>query len=196
MLQDSGTLFHLYADDTQLYISSSAKDSNVHLARLSTVLDLLFCWFTENRLSVNPSKTEFLLIGTPQQRQKLISPVLDIRGTPLQPSDSVRNLGVIVDSELSFSEHFSSIRRSSHFLIRQLRQIRSSLNLKSSILLANSLLTSKVDFCNSLYFGLLSVSISKLQLVQNSLARAVFPSTRCSSHIMPVLRTLYWMLKE
>src|SRR5687768_15632321 len=57
--------FHLYADDTQLYISFFSSDSSTSLACLSSILDRVYSWLTLNRLSVNPNKTEYLLIGTP-----------------------------------------------------------------------------------------------------------------------------------
>ena len=63
--------FHFYADDTQLYISFSSVDSTLSLAKLSTALDNVYSWFCSNRLSVNPSKTEYLLIGTAVQRSKV-----------------------------------------------------------------------------------------------------------------------------
>src|SRR2546425_114130 len=55
--------YHLYADDTQLYISFSSSDSLSHLFILSSALDSVFDWFISNRLSVNPSKTEFFLLA-------------------------------------------------------------------------------------------------------------------------------------
>jgi len=69
---NSPVSFHLYADDTQLYISFSSSDSSTNLSILSSTLDSVYSWLTLNRLSVNPSKTEYLLIGTKPQRDKII----------------------------------------------------------------------------------------------------------------------------
>ena len=55
--------FHLYADDTQLYISFSSSDSVSKLNTLSSTLDSVYTWLSSNHLSVNPSKTEYLLLG-------------------------------------------------------------------------------------------------------------------------------------
>ena len=60
-------------------------------------------------------------------------------------------------------------------------------------MLANALVSSKLDFCNSLYYGLPQSSIHRLQLIQNSLARAVFPSVKRNEHITPILRKLQWL---
>src|ERR1700730_13354328 len=71
LLADSSIQFHFYADDTQLYISFSSSEFNQSLTRLSSTLDLIHSWFCANRLAVNPSKTEYLLIGTNLQRSKV-----------------------------------------------------------------------------------------------------------------------------
>src|SRR6266403_5915134 len=148
---------------------------------------------TSNRLSVNPSKTEFLLIGTPQQRSKLTSSTLTFQATPLSTVSSCRNLGVILDNDLSFKRHISSICSSSFYHIRQLRQIRSSLDRNSAIVHANSLVSSKLDYCNSLFYGLPDLSLHRLQIVQNALARVVVPTARRAHHISPTLRSLLWL---
>ena len=97
---------HLYADDTQLYLSFSSSHADQSLAQLSSALDKVFSWFCANRLSVNPSKTEYLLIGTSQQRAKVLNSSLCFQNLPLYPSQSARNLGVIFDSDLSFKRTF------------------------------------------------------------------------------------------
>src|SRR5258708_9078965 len=82
---------------------------------------------------------------------------------------------------------------SSFYHIRQLRQIRSVLDRPSALLLANALVSTRLDYCNSLLLGLPLRSIRRLQLVQNSLARVVVPSTRRFHPITPVLRSLHWL---
>ena len=142
---------------------------------------------------MNPSKTEFLLIGTNQQCSKIISSSISFLGIPISPTTHARNLGVEFDSELSYSQHITNICRSSYYQIRQLRQIRSSLDMNSAKLLANALVSSKLDYCNSLLYNLPKTSINRLQHVQNSLARFVVPSVKRCHHISPTLAKLHWL---
>jgi len=193
LLSATALSYHFYADDTQLYISFNSSDSATSLATLSSTLDSVHAWLTSNRLSVNPSKTEYLIIGTPQQRSKLTATSLSFQGAQLNPSDSTRNLGFIFDKDLSIKQHISSICKSSYFQIRLLRQVRSSLDTNSAIILANSLVSSKLDYCNSLYYNLPAVSLDRLQKVQNALARVVIPSIRRHHHITPTLIKLHWL---
>ena len=185
--------YHLYADDTQIYISFSPSQSFDSLSLLSSTLDEVYAWLTSNRLSVNPSKTEFLIIGNSQQRKKIQSSSIVFCGNIISPSSTARSLGVTFDSNLSLTKHVSSICRSAYYQIRQLRQIRSSLDISSAIILANSLVISKLDYCNSLLNGLPKSSINRLQVVQNSLARAIYPSVRRSDHVSPLLHKLHWL---
>ena len=112
LLENSQISFHLYADDTQLYISFSSDDCDDALATLSSALDRVHSWLHNNHLTLNPSKTEFLLFGTKQQRSKLSCNFISFSNTTVSCSDSVRNLGVIFDQELSFSKHISLISKS------------------------------------------------------------------------------------
>jgi hypothetical protein len=159
-------------------------------------MDRIHEWFTANRLSLNPSKTEYLLIGTWQQRQKVHQHHLNFHGDDLKPVDSARNLGVMFDAELSFKQQISKVCQTSFLYIRQMRRIRPFLDHNSAVLLANALVSSRLDYCNSLYFGLPKVLLGRLQSIQNSLARVVVPSVRRTDHITPTLRALHWLPVE
>ena len=127
-----------------------------------------------NFLSLNPTKTEFLLIGLPAQLAKIHSPTLTIpSNSTIQLVSSARNLGVIFDSNLSFSNHISYISKSCFSHIRDLRRIRSTLDHKTACTIATSLIHSKLDYCNSLYLNINSQQLNRLQLILNSAARAV-----------------------
>ena len=193
LLSSMSMNFHFYADDTQIYISFSNTDTDQALRKLTGALDSIFSWFCANRLAVNPSKTEYLLIGTSKQRSMILNSSIHFQNNALIPSKSARNLGVIFDSELNFKDHISSVCRSSFFQIRQLRQIRSSLDMNSAIILANALVHSKIDYCNSLFYGVPSSSIVRLQYVQNSLARVVCNASKFQSHSSTLLRKLHWL---
>ena len=64
-------------------------------------------WMTANLLSLNPTKTEFMLIGLPQQITKISNPSLSLPSNhPITPTDSAGNLGFIFDSSLTFLNRF------------------------------------------------------------------------------------------
>jgi hypothetical protein len=184
---------HLYADDTQLYISFSPSDSSSAQSILTKTIDAISQWMTSNFLTLNPSKTEFLLIGLPQQLTKLTHTHLTLSdNTTISVAPSARNLGITFDSNLSFKQHIGYLSRSCFYHIRDLRRIRSTLDFDTARTIATSLVHSKLDYCNSLYYNLPVSQINRLQMIQNSLARAV-TNTPKFYHITPVLKSLHWL---
>jgi len=146
-----------------------------------------------NFLSLNPSKTEFLLIGLPQQLAKIHQPVLVLPdNTTVTPVTTARNLGIIFDSNLSFKQHLNSLTKSCQYHCRDLRRIRPTLDFETARTIATALVHSKLDYCNSLFYLLPSSQLNQLQIIQNSLARAVTVTFRFC-HITPVLKSLHWL---
>src|SRR5664279_3771005 len=119
-------------------------------------------WMSCNLLSLNQSKTEFLLIGLPQQLSKLSNPLLAMpSNVSITPTSTARNLGVIFDSTLSMSEHISAISKSCFCHICDLRRIRSTLDLTTAKTIATSLIHSRLDYCNSLFLNLPSTELNR-----------------------------------
>jgi hypothetical protein len=146
-----------------------------------------------NFLSLNPSKTEFLIIGLPQQLSKLNSPKIHLpNNVTLSPVDCARNLGVIFDKNLTFAQHISSVSKSCFFNIRDLRRIRNTIDHSTACTIATSLIHSKIDYCNSLLLNLPATQTNRLQLVLNSAARAVTKTPKFH-RITPILKSLHWL---
>ena len=115
----------------------------------------------------------------------------NILGNQVSPAQSVRNLGVVFNSNFSFSEHVSQVIKSTRVHVRDLYRIRPLLDLNTSVLLGNALVSSRLDYCNALFLSLTDFDLRRLQLVQNSLCRVVIRSSKCS-HITPQLKKLHW----
>jgi len=79
-----------------------------------------------------------------------------------------------------------------HIELRQLRQVRSSLTIETTETLVHAFVSSRLDYCNSLLYGINDSLLKKLQAVQNAAAR-VTTKTRKFDHITPVLRELHWL---
>ena len=108
-----------------------------------------------SKLKLNPEKTEFIVFGSKAQCQKISShfPV-SILGSLLHLVDSVRNLGVWFDADFSFSEHIKRTCKVCFLQMHDLRRIRKYLTLEVAVLAANALVSSCLDYCNSLFRGL------------------------------------------
>jgi len=178
---------HLYADDTQLFFSFYPSDFDSSVTQLQDSLQKISSWMTPNLLTLNSSKREFLLVGLPQQLTK-------INTSSLITTHSARNLGFIFDEHLSFSDQISTLSKSCyyHIHIRELRCLRPYLEFKTASNIATSIVHSKLDYCNSLYYNLPQSHIIKTPEHPDSLARAVTRKPQ-SSHITPVLKSPHWL---
>ena len=188
--------FHFYADDTQLYIHLSHKNASSALTKLNACLHDVQEWMSLSKLKLNPEKTEFNYClcfqgSTSEDSLSLLVPV-SILGSLLHPVDSIRNLGVWFDADFSFSEHIKRTCKACFLQMRDLRRIRKYLTPEVAVLAANALVSSRLDYCNSLFRGLSGFNQYKLQSIQNTLARIV-TNHRKYAHVTPILQKLHWL---
>ena len=126
-----------------------------------------------NFLSIDPSKTEFLIIGLPQQLSKLNSPIIHLpNNVTFSPVTSASDLGVIFDNNLAISQHIFAISKSCFLDIRDLRRIRNTIDQTTACTIATSLIHSKINYWNALLLNLPATQTNRLQLVLNSAARS------------------------
>ena len=79
---------------------------------------------TVNKLNLNEEKTEFFIAASTHNMNYLNNVSLDVCGTQIKPSNFVRNLGVYFDSNMTMSNHVSSLTRSLNFNLRNIGRIR------------------------------------------------------------------------
>ncbi|KAK3530990.1 hypothetical protein QTP70_007849 [Hemibagrus guttatus] len=189
VISSHGFSYHCYADDTQLIFSFPPSDTTAS-PRISACLADISSWMTAHQLKLNPSKTELLIIpGDPSPAQDL---AISLSNSMISPTASARNLGVTMDNQLSFSSHVTNVTRSCRFLLYNIRRIRPFLSTQATQVLVQSLVISRLDYCNSLLAGLPLNAIRPLQMIQNAAARLVFNLPKFS-HITPLLRSLHWL---
>ena len=146
----------------------------------------------QDRLRINDDKTKFLLVGTRQQLDKLDSCSITVGNNHISPSPSVRNLGSWFDSNISMTDHINKACNVAFYHLHNLRHIKKYLSRDFLITLVHAFITSRLDYCNGLLFGLPKVQIAKLQHVQNAAARLILGIGKFS-HITPVLYEPYWL---
>ena len=109
----------------------------------------------------------------------------------IQPVTVFRDLGVLLDKELSMSPHIASVTSSCFYQLRRLRQIRRPVGQELVAQLVHSFVLSRLDYGNSVLAGLPKSAIMPLQRVQNAAARLIL-DLRMNEHVTPALRQLHW----
>lgn len=183
---------HLYADDTQIYGSCRAGEVQAHVARLTNCFSDVAAWMRSNRLQLNAGKTEYLWISTSRRRHQLPVDAIQLDGHDIVPAASARNLGVYFDADLTLHHQIDVVTAKCYAALRQLRAIRRYTSPAVMQSLVTSLVLSRLDYCNSIYFGLPASSVQRLQAVQNAAARLVF-NIRRSEHVTDALICLHWL---
>ena len=168
-----------------------------HLSSSTTILCLHYFILDDHQSSYPQSILVWVHADQPTSAViKIHSPSLSLLPAQLiHPCSSARNLGFVLDLYLSFSQQISKLSSSCHYHIRHLRHIHNYLDHKTAAIIATSLVHSRLDYCNSLYYCLSASQLHYLQLIQNALARAV-SWTLLHSPISPVLHSLHWLKIE
>ena len=115
------SIVHHFADDTNLLFSS--KDPRTLRKIINKELNCLFEWLCANRLSLNVSKTEFIVFRPP--KKSLMSRiVLKLNGTKIFESPKIKYLGIILDSQLTWKYHIHELSKKLNRAVGMLYKIR------------------------------------------------------------------------
>ena len=175
IIQRYGLSHHSYADDTQLYMTMDHSNNNWRdgLARIQLCVSEIREWMNQNMLKLNDDKTE-LIVFTSKYKQDLYNDLsITIGDTVVDCSSQVKDLGVIFDRVLSLRQHVSYTSKTCRFHLRNISRIRKYIPQDTSVVLVKSLVMSRLDYSNGLFYGLPKCTVSGLQAVQNSAARIV-----------------------
>ncbi len=184
---------HMYADDTQFYMSFKVHESEEALRRMELCVDEVREWMSKNMLKLNDSKTEFLLISK-KTRTDTVSNIMSINigSTSVPAVPKAKNIGCTIDTNLSMEAQVNSVVQSCYASLYTISKIRSFITTDAAATLVNAQITSKLDSFNAILYGIPDYLKHKLQVVQNNAARLVI-GTRNKDHISPVLKQLHWL---
>ena len=142
-----------------------------------------------NMLKQNADKTE-VIVFTSERNSRLVSEIsVTVGDSNIKSSSCVKNLGAWLDSRMDMERHVNSVCKSCFGQIRQISHIRQFLTTDATKSLVNSLVTSRLDYCNALLYGVPKTILNKLQNVH---ARVVTRTSRFS-HITHILKELHWL---
>ena len=176
LLRDIGIGCHTYADDTQFWVSYNEtgdfNDEETARRRIKQAFGLISKFMNENHLKLNPKKTQFIPFSR-KTKSVDFGPLVLSDDVSISPSSEVRNLGLTMDSDLNFHSHVSDLRKSCFFHLKRLKAIRCFIPKEQFATLIHAFITSRLDFCNSLYYRLPNNLITRIQTVQNACAKCL-----------------------
>ena len=184
---------HSFADDSQIYSSYHPSKVSELKAQLLPCISEITDWTKSNRLQINPSKTEFIWCTTARRGKTFNREPFRLGDVTVEASTSVRYLGAYIDSDMSMTIHINHLVRTCFYNLRRIKHIRRFITTKTAILLVNSFVISRIDYCNSLLAGLPNCHLHRIQLVLNAAARLLYRGQK-RDHITPLMRDkLHWL---
>ena len=197
VISQFNVIHHLYADDTQIYLELDSRNFDSSITELTNYLEAVQAWMGNNNLKLNPDKMEFRVIGDDQIRSSLKSSFpVSLLGNSMEPAESVKNLGVILDAENSMQRHVANLCHISYYHLWELRRVRRYLNHETAVKVANALVSSRLNYCNSLLYNtkkhILSDYVVDRQRVQNALCCTVCKLNKYC-HVTPFLHKVHWL---
>ena len=152
-------------------------------------------WMNTQFLKINPDKTEILLLRPKALEENVIIGGTIIDEQCIRYSNVVKNVGVWLDEHLSMSTHINKIVSHCYKLLKDIGRIRNVLSKKHTEMLVHSVISSRLDYCNSLFFNINKSNMYKLQKVQNAAARLI-SGKRKRDNISSVIKDLHWLRIE
>ena len=193
IVQHQGFKVHAFADDLQIYGSTAQNGAADLMARMSICIECVASWMSSNRLRLNQSKTELILLGTNPRLLHCEGLGMTVCGADVRPVECVRDLGVLIDSNMTLSNHVNNVAGICFCQLRQLHIIRCSLTTDAAHSLVRALIHTRVDYCNGLLTAGPKYLLDKLQSVLRAVARLVLQLPYCASVSDIMWRQLHWL---
>ena len=159
------------------------------IAKLENCITEIGQCMTHNCLKLNQDKIEWLIFNGGAISKNV---TLTVGEHNINQSAHIRSLGVKVDPEITIEPQIADVCKSAYYHLKQINKIKKYLTEDSTKTLVHSLVTGRLDHCNSLYSGLTSQAIHRLQLAQNYAARVITKTNR-HHNITPILHKLHWL---
>ena len=193
---NSGFETSAFADDSNGRKTFSITfQHNVLKNDVSNCIENVIKWMNAMSLKINPDKTEIILFHPKSMKDRVIIGGTMIDGECIRFSKEVKNVGVWLDCNLNLNKHINTIVAHCYKLLKNIGRIRKIISTKHTEMLVHAVITSRLDYCNSLFFNMSQSNIYKLQKVQNAAARLVARRRKRKS-ISGVIRDLHWLRVE
>ena len=190
-----GMLVQLYADDSQIYVElKHGTDWQNNKYSIEACLSEIQSWMYANYLKINESKTDLIIFNPARQPYNVSSHSsdfnIDFNNNEVQKSESVTVLGLTLTANINLKSFITLKCKSCNFQLQNLKSVKNSLDQDLRFMLINSLVLSKLDYCNAVLAACTQTEIQRLQVVMNDCVRFVF-SLRRNVHITEYRKRLH-----
>ena len=189
-----------YADDNNGYqVFSLSSESAVFNDYIPSCIDQLKVWMNQYFLKINEDKTNIIVFGRPTFHNGLTQTSVTLNnGDVITISDRIKYLGFHFDNILSMTVHVNKVVSHCYALLKTVRRIRKFLERSQVETIMHSIISSRIDYCNSLLFGSQKINcINKLQRVQDCASKLILRKGHLQGYPSSLrLEILHWLPVE
>lgn len=180
---------HMYADDVQLYISTSREELANCVSLLNMDLTRVSTWAESNGLSLNPVKSKCLILSrAPFTLPNDMS--VKLSNVSINIVQTAKNLGVIFNNKLTWRDHIMSAVGSTNAALRNLYISQSFTPLRIRMMLAKTYIVPKLLYACELFSNCSRDMMNKLNVTFNNIVRYIFVKRR-GDHISELAKSVY-----
>ena len=154
-------------------------------------------WMNIFFVKLNESKTNVIVFAPKRIEKEISINGLFIDNECIRFSNVVENLGVLLDSKLSFRQHITKCTQSCYMSIKKISSVKSFLDTNQRKVLVTALVLSQLDYCNGLLYNIDNTLLKQLQKVENCAAKLIFNRRKYDTGLSSLYSTLHWLhIKE
>ena len=186
-----------FVDDSKTFLTFPVSSINCSLEAIEEDLQRIFQWCCNHSLLINPEKNKMLIVGSRQMMQQIQTPPnINFISKNLIPITEVKDLGMFLDSLLSYNKHIQALSSPCISKLGQINRVKHLFDKKTLAMIIDTLVMSKINYCSSVWSNTSESNIDKIQLIQNYAAR-IISGVQKFDHISPTISALGWLpIKE
>ena len=184
------TKIKLFADDMLIYITCKPSELEATVAMLNDDLKRIYEWLCYSKLALNVSKSKAMLISS--NKSHILSHPIYLNEQEIEVVSEFKYLGIIIDSNMSFAQHFESVLKKLNSKFYVLKRSEHKLNFESKKLYVSSLVMPHFNYCASVLFLLCDSQIGDFQKVMNRYARLLLKAEYLTPRV-EMLQKLNWL---
>ncbi len=162
---------------------------------ITNCLRRIIDWSNDHFMKINPDKTEILLLCPSSLNKEVIINGIIFEGECIRFSKEVKNVGVCIDRNLTMDKHINFIVSHCYKILKDIGRIKKCLHQDHLEGLVHAVISSRLDYCNSLFVNISKDNLNKLQKLQNAAAKLILGKRRRDS-ASAALKQIHWLNVE
>ena len=161
----------LFADDSQLCLSTKIEDINLAMKSLTEDLLAIIEWMKANGMKLNLEKTQFIVIGTPSNIKRVGDLHITLDGINIYSQPTLKSLGLILDSSLTWSPHIANLIKRIFLTQQNLRPLKPILSNENLIRIFNASVVSLFNYMAGVWGSACAQTLQPLEASMRQVAR-------------------------